>query len=59
MSNLAYRSSKISSRLLLKNVFFIKDNVPCRDNDTFIWNPDLVDIGRVIANKVADMGLQI
>jgi len=45
--------------LAVKERLFIKDNVPSRDNDTFIWDPDPVDIGRVIANKVADMGLQI
>jgi len=45
--------------LAVKKRFFIKDNVPSRDNDTLIWDLDLIDIGRVIADKVADMGLRI
>jgi len=38
---------------------FVKDNIPSRDNDTLIWDPDPIDISRVIADKVADMGSQI
>ena len=45
--------------LAIKECLFIKDDVPYRDNDTFIWNLDPVDIGKVIANKVADIGLWI
>jgi len=43
--------------LSIKERLLIKDNIPSRDNNTFIWDPDPIDIGRVIANKVADMGL--
>ena len=43
--------------LAIKEYFFIKDDVPCRNNNIFIWNPDPVDIGKVIANKVANIGL--
>jgi hypothetical protein len=43
--------------LAIKKHLFIKDDVPSRDNNTFIWNPNPINIGRVIANKVADMGL--
>jgi hypothetical protein len=42
--------------LTIKEHLFIKDDVPSRDNNTLIWNPNPVDIGRVIANKVANMG---
>ena len=45
--------------LTVKECLFIKDDIPNRDNNTFVWNPDPVDIGRVIANKVADIGSQI
>ena len=38
---------------------FVKDNIPSRDNDTLIWDPDPIDISRVIANKVANIGLRI
>ena len=34
----------------MKERFFIKDNVPSRDNNILMWNPDPVDIGKVIAN---------
>jgi len=43
--------------LAIKEHLFIKDDIPSRDNNTFIWDPDPIDIGRVIANKVANMGL--
>jgi hypothetical protein len=45
--------------LTVKECLFIKDDVPSRDDDTFIWNPDPIDIGRVIADKVVNMGLWI
>jgi len=45
--------------LSIKERLLVKDDIPSRDNNTFVWDPDLVDIGRVIADKVADMGLQI
>jgi hypothetical protein len=45
--------------LTVKEYLFIKDDILSRDNNTLIWNPDPIDIGRVIANKVADMGLWI
>jgi hypothetical protein len=45
--------------LAIKEHLFIKDDIPSRDNNTLIWNPDPINIGRVIANKVANMGLQI
>ena len=41
----------------IKEHLFIKDNIPNRDNNTLIWDPDSIDIGRVIAIKVANMGL--
>jgi hypothetical protein len=43
--------------LTVKECLFIKNDIPYRDNDIFIWNLDPVDIGRVIANKVANIGL--
>jgi len=43
--------------LAVKKYLFIKDNIPSRDDDTFIWDLNPIDISRVIANKVADMGL--
>jgi len=43
--------------LSVKEHLLIKDDIPSRDNNTFMWDPDPIDIGRVIANKVADMGL--
>jgi hypothetical protein len=43
--------------LTIKECLFIKDDVSSRDNNTFIWNPNPVNINRVIANKVADIGL--
>jgi len=43
--------------LAIKECLFVKDDIPSRDNNTLIWNPDPVDIGRIIANEVADMGL--
>jgi hypothetical protein len=45
--------------LAVKEYLFIEDDIPYRDNDTLIWNLDPIDIGRVIADEVADMGLQI
>jgi hypothetical protein len=45
--------------LTIKEYLFVKDDIPNRDDDTFIWNLDPVDISRVIANKVADIGLWI
>ena len=45
--------------LAVKECLFIEDNISSRDDNTPVWNLDLVDIGRVIANKVADMGLWI
>jgi len=45
--------------LAVKERLLIKDNVPSRDNDTFLWDPDPIDIGRVIANKVANIGSRI
>jgi len=43
--------------LAVKERLFVKDDIPSRDNDTFVRDPDPVDIGRVIANEVANMGL--
>jgi len=43
--------------LAVKERLFIKNNIPSRDNNTFIWDLDPIDISRVIANKVANMGL--
>ena len=43
--------------LAVEERLFVEDDVPSRDDDTFVWDPDPVDIGRVIAKKVADMGL--
>ena len=43
--------------LTIKEYLFIKDNIPSRDNNTFIWDPDPINISRVIANKVADIDL--
>ena len=45
--------------LAVKERLFVKDNIPSRDNDTLIWNLDPIYIGRVIANKVADIGSRI
>jgi hypothetical protein len=45
--------------LAVKKYLFIKDNIPSKDDDTLIWNLDPIDIGRVIADKVANMGLWI
>ena len=45
--------------LTVKKHFFIKDDVPSKDNNTLIWNPDPIDIGKVIANKVANIGSRI
>ena len=45
--------------LAIIECLFIKDDVLSRDNDTLVWNLDPIDIGRVIADKVADMGSQI
>jgi len=45
--------------LAVEERLFVEDDIPCRDNDTLIWDLDPVDIGRVIANEVADMGLRI
>ena len=49
----------IYSSYTIKKRLFIKDNISYRDNDTLIWNPDPIDIGRVIANEVADIGSRI
>jgi hypothetical protein len=43
--------------LAIKEHLFIKDDIPSRDNNTLMWNPDPINIGRVIANKVANIGL--
>jgi len=45
--------------LAVKERLFIKDNIPSRDNNTLVWDPDPVDISRVIADKVANIGSQI
>ena len=45
--------------LAVKERLFVEDDVPSRDNNTLIWDPDPVDISRVIANKVADIGSRI
>jgi hypothetical protein len=41
----------------IKEYLFIKNNVLNRDDNTLVWNPDPINIGRVIANKVANIGL--
>jgi len=45
--------------LAVKKCLFIENDILSKDNNTFVWNPDSVNIGGVIANKIADMGLQI
>ena len=45
--------------LTIKERLFIKDNVLNRDNNALIWNPDPIDISRVITNKIANIGSQI
>ena len=45
--------------LTIKKCLFIKDNIPNRDDNTLIWDPDPINISRVIANEVADMGSRI
>ena len=45
--------------LTVEERLFVEDDVPSRDDDTLVWNPDPVDISRVIANEVADMGSRI
>jgi hypothetical protein len=43
--------------LTVKECLFIKDDVLSRDDDTLIWNPDPINISRVIADKVVNIGL--
>jgi len=45
--------------LAIKECLFVEDDILSRDNDIFVWNPDPVNIGRVIVNEVTDMGLWI
>jgi len=45
--------------LAVKECLFVENDIPSRNNNTFVWNPDPVDIDRVIVNEVADMGLWI
>ena len=49
----------MSILLAVKECLFIKDNVSSRDNNTLIWDLDPIDISRVIANKVANIGSRI
>jgi len=45
--------------LAIEKYLFIKNDIPSRNNNTLVWNPDPVNIDRVIANEIANMGLQI